>query len=246
MQVVWEVLQVLSDHDRRADTRKVGIVTCRYLSVDDPGKIISVLCKLYQKHGKYQHNHAGTRTDKPLRCIRKDILKSHSESVMHRDAQDRELTLVQSQRDGDIRMAFEKGIAAQRVAVQGALKVVYWICIEEVAHKTKYESLIYLAINLGCTYLEELNVSTRVNYRSRRIVGEFIELLSSIIERDIIMKIKASPYFSVMIDESTDVAILKQLVLVAAIYFPGFGSDGANLMVGQINGVATSLKRKFP
>ena len=44
-------------------------------------------------------------------------------------------------------MAFEKGIAAQRVAVQGALKVVYWLCKEEVAHTTKYESLIDLAIS---------------------------------------------------------------------------------------------------
>ena len=174
---------------------------------DDPGKIIDILCKLCRKHGKYQHNHAGTWTDKHLRCIRKDILKHHGESVMHRDAQDRELTLVQSQRDGGTRMAFEKGISLQRVAVQGALKVVYWLCKEEVTHTTKYKSLIDLAINLGCTYLEELNVSARANYRSRRIVGEFIELLPSIIERDIIMKIKASPYFSVMIDESTDVVI---------------------------------------
>ena len=254
---------------------------------DEPGKIIGVLCKLCRKHGKHQHNHAGTWTDKPLSCIRKDILKRHGESVMHRDAQDRELALVQSQRDGGVRMAFEKGIAAQRVAVQGALKVVYWLCKEEVAHTTKYESLIDLAINLGCTYLEELNISTRANYRSRRIVGEFIELLSSITERDIIVKVKASPYFSLMTDESTDVAILKQLVLVARYILPtgdvetnyiricdipngtattiedailsyldnkeldprylrGFGSDGANVMVGSINGVATSLKRKFP
>jgi hypothetical protein len=60
-------------------------------------------------------------------------------------------------RDGGIRMAFERppGIAAQRVAVKGAMKVVYWLCKEEVAHTTKYESLIDLVISLGCTYVEE-------------------------------------------------------------------------------------------
>ena len=131
----------------------------------------------------------GTWTDKPLSCIRKDILKHHGESVMHRDAQDHELTLVQSQRDGGIRMAFDKGIAAQTVAVQCAVKVVYWLCKEQVAHTTKYESLIDLTINLRCTYLEELNISARANYRSRRIVEKF-ELLSSTMERDIIMKVK--------------------------------------------------------
>ena len=72
--------------------------------------------------------------------------------------------------------------------------------------------MIDLALNLGCIYLEELNVSAGPNYRSRRIVGEFIELLPSTIERDVIMKINASPYFSLMIDECTDVVILKQLV----------------------------------
>ena len=55
---------------------------------DDPGKIIDVLCNVCRKNGKYRHNHAGTWNDKPLCCIRKDILKHHSESVMHCDAQD--------------------------------------------------------------------------------------------------------------------------------------------------------------
>lgn len=62
------------------------------------------------------------------------------------------------------------------------MKLVYWLC-KEVAHTSKYESLIDLPINLGCTYLGELNVSARANHRSRQIVGEFIEILSSIIER---------------------------------------------------------------
>ena len=97
---------------------------------NDPGKIIGVICKLCRKHGKYQHNHAGMWTNKPLRFIRKYILKYHTDSVMHRDAQDCELTLVQSQHDGGIRMDFEKGTVAQRVAVQCALKVVYWLCKE--------------------------------------------------------------------------------------------------------------------
>ena len=254
---------------------------------DEPDKIVGVLCKLCRKHGTRQQNHAGTWTDKPMSCIRKDLLKHHGESVMHRNAEDHETTLAQSQCDGGIRMAFEKGIAAQRVAVQGAMKVVYWLCKEEVAHTTKYESLVDLAISLGCTYLEELNVSARANYRSRRIVGEFIELLSSILEKDILVKVKASPYYSLMTDESTDVAILKQLVIVARYVLPtgevetnymhivdipdgtattiedailsylanqdldprflrGFGSDGANVMVGRVNGVATSLRTKFP
>lgn len=43
---------------------------------------------------------------------------------MQRNAQDHQLILVQSQHNGGIQMASEKGIAMQGVAVQGALKVV--------------------------------------------------------------------------------------------------------------------------
>ena len=173
-------------------------------------------------------------------------------------------------------MVFERAIAAQRVAVKGAMKVVYWLCKEEVTHTTKYESLVDLAISLGCMYLEELSVSARANCRSGQIVTKFIELLSLVIEKDIIAKMKPSPYFSLMIDESTDMAVLKQLVVVACYNLPtgdvetdymhvgdipdgtattiedaitsylaskdldprflrGFGSDGANVVVGRIN-----------
>ena len=210
---------------------------------DEPGKIVGVLCKLCCKHGSSQHNHAGTWVNKPLSCIRNDMLKRHGESVMHRNAKDHETTLAQSQRNGGIRMAFEKGIAAQRVAVQGALKVVYWLCKEEVAHTTKYESLVDLAISLRCTYLEELSVSARANYRSRRIIGEFIELLLSIIEKDILVKVKASPYFSLMTDESTDVANLKQLVIVARYILPTGEVETNYMHISDIpDGTATTIE----
>ena len=61
---------------------------------DEPGKIIGVLCKLCRKHGTRQQNHAGTWTDKCKSSIRKDLWKHHGESVVHRNAEDRETTLV--------------------------------------------------------------------------------------------------------------------------------------------------------
>lgn len=104
---------------------------------DEAGRIIGVLCKLCHKHGRQQHNRAGTWTDKPCTCIRKDMLKRHSESVMHRDAEDLELSLSQSHRDGGIRMAFEKGIAG---------------CPES-CHSGCYEVGL-LVMQRGCSYLQ--------------------------------------------------------------------------------------------
>lgn len=50
-------------------------------------------------------------------------------------------------------------MTAQRNAVVGSMKVIYWLAKEEVAHTTKYESLLDLAISLGCNYLKDLHVA---------------------------------------------------------------------------------------
>ena len=97
------------------------------------------------KHKTDQRNHAGTWTKKPCSCIRRDIIDRHSKSAMHREAVEKEVLLKQSARDGGIARAFEKQVTAQRNAVVGAMKVVYWLAKEEVAHTTKYESLLDLA-----------------------------------------------------------------------------------------------------
>ena len=54
------------------------------------------------------------------------------------------------------------------------MKVIYWLPKEEVAHTTKYESLLDLVISLGCNYLKELHVADNATYRSRQIVEEFL------------------------------------------------------------------------
>ena len=62
-------------------------------------------------------------------------------------------------RTGGIAAAFQQQFSLQRQAVIGALKVVYRLVKEETAHHTKYESLLQLAVSLGCSYINELNVS---------------------------------------------------------------------------------------
>lgn len=53
----------------------------------------------------------------------------------------------------------------------------------------------------------------RNNYRSHRIIDEMLEILSQVIEDPILQEIRASQAVSLEVDESTDVAILKQLDL---------------------------------
>ena len=185
---------------------------------DNEGKVIDVLCSLCMKHKTDQRNHAGTWTSKPCVCIRKDMIDRHSKSAMHREAI-KETLRSQSSGDGGIVRAFECQVTAQRKAVVGAMKVMYWLAKEEVAHTTKYESLFDLAISLGCNYLKEL-VADNANYRSRQIVGQFLQTISVQIEDDVLQDLPSSSYCALMTDESTDISVLKQLVLVARYILP--------------------------
>ena len=190
------------------------------------------------------------------------------------------------ERHGGIQQAFQRRVSVQRKALIGALKIVYCLSKEEIALTSKYEAILELTINLGCDYLKELEVGGNARYRSHAIIGEFLTVLATVIEDDQISALKASKFYSLLTDESTDIAVLKQLVLVAryrvngevktsfismqdicdgtantitqAILsyltkksldiekLRGFASDGASIMVGCRNGVATQLKRCSP
>lgn len=77
---------------------------------------------------------------------------------------------------------------------------------------TKYEAIIDLAINLGCDYLKELEVGANARYRSH---GEFLKVLATVIEEEQLSCLTKSKFYSLLTDESTDIAMKKQLVLVA-------------------------------
>lgn len=70
------------------------------------------------------------------------------------------------------------------------------------------------------TYLKELYVADNAHYQSRQSVVEFLETLSAQVEEDSLRALTSSPYFSVMKDESIDIALLEQFVLVARYILP--------------------------
>ena len=161
-------------------------------------------------------------------CIRRDVIDRHSKSAMHCKAVEKEALLKQSTRDGGIARAFEKQITARRNAAVGAMKIIYWLAKEEVAHTTKYKSLLDLAISLGCDYLKELNVGANATYRSRQIVA-IKDLVDGTVET-----IEAA-VIDIINKKSIDVARLR-----------GFGSDGAPVMTVCRNGVAKRLSDRLP
>ena len=121
--------------------------------------------------------------------------------------------------------------------------MMYWIAKQEIAHTTKFNSLRDLAIELGCDFLRELNLGKNAQYSSEQIISELLQCLSMVIDEEIILGMQSSNYFSIMTDESTDISVLKQLVLVGR-YLTESGIRTSFLHIGDIaNGTAESIEQ---
>ena len=51
-------------------------------------------------------------------------------------------------------------------------------------------------------------------YTSEQIIGELLQCVSQVIEASILGSMRDSAFYALMTDESTDIAVLKQLVLL--------------------------------
>ena len=162
---------------------------------------------------------------------------------MHRMAEEMEATRLASRSNGGIRQAFSARVMIQRRALIGALHLVYWLAGEEVAHTTKFNSLKEFTIKLGCDYLKELNLGRNAQYTSEQIVSELLQSLSQVSEEKILSDMQSCEYFSMMTDESTDIAVLKQLVLVGR-YLTDDGIKASFLHIGDIvNGTDEAIEQ---
>ena len=161
---------------------------------------------------------------------------------MHKEAEELEAARLASQRNGGIKQAFSARVVVQRKALIGALQLMYWLAKEEVAHTTKFNSLKDLAIRLGCDYLRELSLGRNAQYSSEQIITKLLQCLSLVIEEQILSDLQSSEFFALMTDESTDIAVLKQLVLVGW-YVTDSGIKTSYLHIGDIvNGTAETIK----
>lgn len=170
---------------------------------------LGMQCKLCKKHGKVPRNGRGSWCTEPCFTMRKDKIMRHAESHMHRSA-----AVVEAEHGaGGIRQAFQDAVTLEVKAAIGCCKCIYFLCKQEIAHTTTYPHLLTLAESLGCEYFKALNVGRNAKYTSPQIVAEFLDIISGLVEEDVLENVKASSFYSLMVDESTNISILKQLVL---------------------------------
>ena len=176
----------------------------------------------------------------PCQQFRKDKILEHQKSKTHMDAAQVEAIAIAARHSGGVRSVMEDQVCLQCQAVKGALKCIYWLAKEETAHYTP--SLLKLGKFLGCSYLHELDVAKNAHYSSNWMIDEFLTVLSQCVEKDIFLKIQASPVVSILCDESTDVANLKQLAVFVRFLVDGKPCTCFLKMVDIINGTAETIE----
>ena len=102
-------------------------------------------CKAHSVAGRGR----STWTSKPCISYREDKVKAHMRSFSHKLASEQQAQAEESARSGGVRQSFQTSISVERKAFIAALKVMHWLAKEEIAHTTKFESLISLAVSIG-------------------------------------------------------------------------------------------------
>lgn len=95
-----------------------------------------------------------------------------------------------------------------------AVRCLYWLTKQEIPHTTNFASLRELCIILGNATLPRLMLSKNRTYQSEQTMHELILAIGSVFEEETLKQIVASPYYSIVIDEVTDITVHKQLGIV--------------------------------
>lgn len=179
------------------------------------GEKNAMLCTLCSKHKIKGQNGPLTWATSGCKTLCLDKVVEHEKSIYHVEA-------VQLEAGCKNRPIEAKVVVMQSKELQvviSALKVIYWLVKRHIPHTTNYESLVELVIELGCEELKNLIKSQQ--YTSEEIIQEFSSTISQVIEEDIKSDLKGSQTYSLMVDESKDVSVRKQLVIFGRMFVEG-------------------------
>jgi len=137
-----------------------------------------------------------------------DTLKKHETSVDHKHAVEAR-SLNESK-------AWQKSVvtpcAKAEQSVVSAMKIIYLQAKEDLATK-KFGALKDLCVELGCSTLVGLNATSNISYESYDSVRDMEAAMALLIQEEIIGRVQKARWFSIMIDECTDVSIEQSLII---------------------------------
>ena len=68
---------------------------------------------------------------------------------------------------------------------------------------------------MGCTQLKHLNCGENAKYSSRQVKMEFLQVMGEQVVQEKLNNLLASPIFSILINETIDIAVISEMVIYA-------------------------------
>ena len=145
------------------------------------------------------------------------LLKKHEKSEWHVAAVEKKALCLSSQKHGDlveqIVAASEEEKKQNRELMKKLIRSLYFLIKNHIPLTTLFEGLITLQIENCNIKLKSHRESCprSATYKSYATVVVLLVSIGKVLESKILASFKASPYFSVMVDESTDVSSKEEL-----------------------------------
>ncbi|XP_064633641.1 zinc finger protein 862-like [Lineus longissimus] len=198
-----------------------------------------VNCKICIRHG--QNSKSGVRywTSVASTAYREDRLNDHAKAIHHLVA-----VGLEAQREANAKSGGVK-------ASLGAMKSMNWLVKQDTAYTTKYKRQAIKeekieAIKKSVVFAVLIDESTDITTIEQMLI--YAKYLDQATGETKITLLGTEEMRSVNADNITRklVAFLEDNVGLDVKKLAGFGSDGASVMAGRNNGVATQLKRLSP
>ena len=200
-----------------------------------------MLCNLCKKHKRQCRSGSKKWIEEPCTTITKASLRKHMASEIHQQAVSLETEMTLSEDGKGIVAAL--GQQKIRSALTHAARSIYWLIKREIPHITTYTPLLELLELCECPHLIHLNKVLFLNhyrynhftclplhvtikyavvsylqggnahYTSKRFIQEVVDCCADTVRASVLRGVHESPTFSILIDETTDVAIMKQLIV---------------------------------
>lgn len=123
------------------------------------------------------------------------------------------------------------------------MQCLYWLVKSEIPHTGHYNSLLKAVQFMGCEQLKHLHQSENAKYTSQRIIQEFLKVMAGQLEQQMFCSLQSSTFFSLLIDESTDIAVVNELVMYARFLIPDATVGTAFLTIAELpNGTAETVE----
>jgi hypothetical protein len=202
--------------------------------------LLCSICKKHQRRPKKCIPGRAVWIDIPCSSIRKASLSLHKESDSHKEAL--LFDAAEAVTGGGIEAGFVREEDVNRSALKASMTLLYFLCKEEIPHTTKHQPLIDVAKSLGVDALNSLEKGNNAKYNSDEHKQELVKLFGETIWESIRLEIQNSVYFSIMIDESTDVSVTCQLILYVRYIKDGKSKTVFAETISIPNGKADTIK----